>query len=298
MLLLLLGICASIVALVAHLRSRRHTTAELLARLPWDDAIILSIDFAALRRAGVLQVLAAPVDIQEPEYRAFVRDTGFNYLEDLDFALVSFHGDGRFFLLRGRFNWKSWGEYVVRQGGSCYNSMCDLAGSTPERWISYCPLHPGLMALAVAKTHQAAMRLASRKPGKLPPPISSQPAWSFIPASALKETKALPPATRAFAKPLEGAESVVLALGLQADGMEALLEATCRSPGEAAGLASQLQRTTSLLRERMARENRRPDPGDLTGVLAAGVFRQQDSRVFGRWPIKRAFFEALAGGPR
>ena len=298
MLLLLLGICASIIALVAHLRSRRHTTAELLARLPWDDAIILSIDFAALRRADVLQVLAAPVDIQEPEYRAFVMDTGFDYLEDLDFALVSFHGDDWFFLLRGRFNWKKVGEYVVRQGGSCYNSFCQLAGSTPERKISLLPLLPDLMGLAIGKDEWLADRLKVRQAGRPLSALPARPVWSVVPASVLKKTEALPPVLAAFAKTLESAESVVLALGLQADGMEALLESTCRSPGEAASLASQLQTATSLLRERMARENRQPDPRDLTGPLAAGVFRQQDSRVFGRWLIKWAFFEALAGGPR
>jgi hypothetical protein len=49
------------------------------------------------------------------------------------------------------------------------------------------------------------------------------------------------------------------------------------------------------LRELIAKEPQKPSPGDLATVLAAGVFRQDDTRVAGRWPIERAFLEKLAG---
>jgi len=295
-LLLLAGVCVSIIALVAHLRSRRHSTAALLARLPSDDAVILSIDFEALRRAGMLDALAGPDALQEPEYRVFVADSGFNYREDLDLALVSFHRTGAYFVLRGRFNWKVLGDYVVRQGGSCYNSLCQMAGSTPERKISYYPLHSNLMALAVAKDEQAALELGLRRSGRPQPSIPSQPVWAFIPGSVLKKAQALPAGARAFARLLEGAEALVLTLGVQGNRLEVLLEVTCRSGQEAASLVSQLEKTTSLLRELIARENQQPNPRDLSGVLTAGVFRQQDGRVIGRWPVERGFLEALTGG--
>jgi hypothetical protein len=55
---------------------------------------------------------------------------------------------------------------------------------------------------------------------------------------------------------------------------------------------------TALLRELIEKDKQKPNPGDLSGVLTAGVFRQENVRVVGRWPLERAFLESLAGKPR
>lgn len=298
MLVLLLAICASIIGLVAYLRFRKTSTADLVARLPAGDAVILYIDFAALRQAGILELFAGSDMVQEPEYRAFVSESGFDYQRDLDSALVSFHRDGVFFMLRGRFDWSSLNQYTTRQGGLCHNSFCRVAGSTPERKISFFPVEPNLMALAVAKDSWAASLLSARKPDRMQPAIPNQPVWSFIPASVLKKADTLPPGARLFAGVLEGADQIVLSLGPQGYRMELLLDVACHSPQDAAVLASQLEKATSVLRESIARENRQPNPRDLSGLLTGGVFTQQDRRVLGRWPVERVFLEALAGGTR
>src|SRR5438067_1895331 len=49
-----------------------------LARLPSENAAVLSIDFAALRSGGVLELLSGPVVEEEPEYNTFVEETGFD----------------------------------------------------------------------------------------------------------------------------------------------------------------------------------------------------------------------------
>src|SRR3982074_3397307 len=92
-----LVLCA--IGTVAYLRTRDLNTLEsILARLPSDNATVLSIDFAALRQGGILDLLSGPVVDQEPEYKLFVEKTAFDYRRDLDHAFVSFHPSGVFFL--------------------------------------------------------------------------------------------------------------------------------------------------------------------------------------------------------
>jgi hypothetical protein len=45
----------------------------------------------------------------------------------------------------------------------------------------------------------------------------------------------------------------------------------------------------------MEREHRKPDPADLSGVLAAGAFRNEGQRVLGYWPIERVFVQTVLG---
>lgn len=108
---------------------------SLLARFPVEEAAVLDIDFAALRRGGYLTGSKAPL---EPEYKQFVDGTGFDYRRDLDLATASFSKSGNFFIASGRFDWNKLREYAVRQGGSCYQDLCRIQGSTPERHISSC----------------------------------------------------------------------------------------------------------------------------------------------------------------
>lgn len=293
---LLLAVCAAIVGLVGYLRTRHYSTAELLARLPADDALIVSIDLAALRGAGVLQMFESSEVIQEPEYRAFKAGSGFDYLRDLDWALASVGPRGAYFILRGRFNWGSLAGYVTGQGGACYNSFCRVSGSTADRKISFFPLQPNLMALAVDKDEYAASRLSGRNSGTRPRVLPSQPVWLFIPAGRLRGTEALPSSARLFTQALGASDSVLLAAAQRDGQLEVLLEVACRSEQEASRLVSQLREITGLLTEAMARENRPPAPGDLSGVLTAGVFESKDRTVYGRWPLERGFLEALAGG--
>jgi hypothetical protein len=45
----------------------------------------------------------------------------------------------------------------------------------------------------------------------------------------------------------------------------------------------------------LARENRTANPQDLSGVLVAGTFRRDDRKVYGEWPLQRAFVESITG---
>src|SRR5579885_3235219 len=158
-----LGILASAIVLIAlalWLNIRRSsdlsTQLDLLARLPNEPAAVLSADFSILRHAGLLSSRSIAL---EPEYKAFLDGTGFDYRRDLDFVVASFSGAGEFFVARGHFDWAKLRNYAIRQGGSCYDQLCRVQGSTPERRISFLPLRDNVIALAVSTDDLAATRL-------------------------------------------------------------------------------------------------------------------------------------------
>jgi hypothetical protein len=284
------------IAVVATVRQRSNSIERLIERLPSGDAAIVYVDFAALRRAGLLGAIAGRNATQEPEYRAFVDQTGFDYLHDLDAALVSIHPRGTFMLVRGRFDWKALEKYITGQGGTCSKATCKMQGSRPERKISLFPLQTDLMALAVSPDGAAVEQLRSRRSGLvLAPP--GDPIWAFIPVSVLTGSASLPEGTRSFASAMAGADRILLAAGPEGGQMAIRLEVACRTASDAGALAVQLTAATRALRESSARQRQASSPADLIGVLAGGAFEAKGDRVHGTWPLPRAFLEALAGAP-
>ena len=270
------------------------TAEELLLHLPQDPGVTLGIDLQALRRNGLLAALAGLGTTEEPEYQAFVKDTGFNYETDLDYALAWFGKQGTFLLLRGRFDWPRLREYAISQKGSCLNTFCDLEGSTPDRLISFFPLRRNVMAMAVSPAAGAAWELANTKPKDPSREAPPQPVWLTVPSAVLRDAQNLPAAVRPFSQALEGTEQVQLSMTLGLERLELLLDVTCRTPNEAASMSSQLEQATRLLRAVLP-DSKQPDPTGLAAVLAKGAFRSQGQKVSGRWPIDRAFFEGILG---
>jgi hypothetical protein len=297
LLLFIVAICAAVIVVVSWLRSRSASKVEhLMAFLPQGDPVVLEIDVSALRRSGVLDLLAGAKVAEEPEYKAFVAGTGFDYRSDLDLILAAFQKESSYYLLRGRFDWKRITAYAAGQGGLCRNSFCRVVGSTPKRNISFFPLRPGVMALAVSTDAWAASDLMARKERKFAFQPPGDPVWLHLPASRLKDTENLPAGTRLFAKAMESADRVTLSLAAQEGRFEARLDVACRTAQDASVLSFQLEGVTRLLRSLINREKQTPNPGDLSGLLAKGSFHHQDRRVLGRWPVQREFLERLTGG--
>jgi hypothetical protein len=284
-------------ALDQRARIAAASPAGMLQRLPPHEAAILFLDFDALRRGGILKLLSPSQSAEEPEYQAFVRATGFDYRTDLDLAAASFSGEGEYFVVKGRFDWKKLSAYAAAQGGGCDGRLCRMPGSTPERRISFFPLQSNLMALAVSSDSLAVKRLGEAQSGAvLPLDPPRDPLWVSIPAGSLKTANQLPAGTRMFATALASADKILLSLGPQGQELEVRLVVSCPTPAEAAALAGELQHATSLLRDAIARENQKPNPKDLSGVLTAGVFEQAGRRVLGRWPLPPVFLTSLSGG--
>lgn len=289
-------IAAAAIGGVVWYRSRTPSTAALIARLPSANALVFSIDFAQLRNAGILQLLDKTKGSEDPDYVSFVQKTNFNYRVDLDLAVAAFAPTGKFMLLSGRFDWKALREYATSQGGRCEDDLCRMQGSTPDRRISFFPLRSNLMALAVSPDDSAALRLnTSGSPAGQKP---DAPIWFSIPKDMLRTGENLPDGTRAFARSVGQAETVTLAFAPDGRRLAARLNVLCRNELDAADVALQLQRVTTLLREMIARENQKPNPADLSGVLTSGSFHPEGRRVYGYWPIERTFVEnVLAGAP-
>jgi hypothetical protein len=139
--LVVVAVSAALVLGLAYQRSRRVASVQgLTAFLPAEEGWVLAVDVAALRKAGLLDSLAGSSVTQEPEYVSFVRDTGFDYTSDLDYAVVWFGKRSVCVLARGRFRWDQLRAYVARQRGICQNAFCRLEGSTPERRGGVFPL--------------------------------------------------------------------------------------------------------------------------------------------------------------
>jgi hypothetical protein len=151
------------------------------------------------------------------------------------------------------------------------------------------------MALAVSPDDSAALRMNSvnvRSDFEIP----NAPVWLSIPPSVVKSGQSLPAGTQMFARSLERAQVVTLAMVPEGGRFAAKLNVRCGSDQDAAELSSQLTRTTSLLLDLIRREKQTPNAADLSGFLTSGTFRSEGRRVLGYWPIQQSFVQNMLGG--
>jgi hypothetical protein len=270
-----------------------YDAGRLLGMLPADRATLVSIDTEALRKSGLLGLVAGSKAAEEADYRKFVEQTGFDYRTDLDAVAAAFL-DGRVYTtLRGRFQWAKLAAYAQSQGGECRNSVCSMPGSSPERNISFYEVTSNVLALAVSVDPRGATSIG---PGSRKIPTPLDPVWISVPAAVFSQLDAFPDGTRAFLSPLARAEKVIFAMGPQGERLQLRLEVECKTAEAAADLAKQLTGVTGLLKDMIGRAHMTPNPRDLSGVLVAGRFEQRAATVIGTWPIERGFVEALASG--
>lgn len=289
--------CAGVIGGVYYARSRSFTRPEeLVAYLPMKGSMLVYIDGAAIRNSGLMNLIAGSRAAEELEYQQFVDQTLFDYRQDLDAVAAAVGGEDIFFLLRGRFHWRNLMDYAVKQGGTCHNGFCSVAGSRPNRFISFFPIRSDLMAMAVSDDKSAAYSVKTPS-AKLNISVPEQPVWILIPSSVLAKPDSLPAGIRPFAPVLKSADEVLFSLGPQAAGMSMELRVTCKDAASAAALLVDLQKATASLRQVNARQNAKPNPGDLGAILSTGVFRRDNTRVFGDWAIPRSFIDAVVSSP-
>ena len=265
----------------------------LLSRFPAEDALALSVNFAALRAARLFDSKTA----LEPEYKQFLEGTGFDYKRDLDLVVASFSRSGNFFIARGRFNWAKLRAYAVHEGGSCYQDLCRIQGSRPERHISFVPLRNDAIALAVGTDDLAAARLTKAGP-PVTASIPTAPVWISVPGSELRRQDSLPRAMRLMLSSLTGADRIIITLEPVSGSIEAHMDATCRTQDDARRLTSQLRSATALLKEALTRDKKvaNPEDSEVDTLLTAGSFEQTDRRVTGKWPVSKGLLDALTAG--
>ncbi|HWF10390.1 MAG TPA: hypothetical protein VG297_18105 [Bryobacteraceae bacterium] len=286
-----LALATGAVAYRAHATREFFDQRRLLSRFPAEDGLALSVNFAMLRSAGLL---STPKIALEPDYKQFVDGTGFDYRRDLDSVTASFSRSGNFFIARGRFDWQKLRAYTKRQGGSCYQDLCRMQGSKPERHISFLPLRRDAIALAVSANDLAATML-TKTAAPVTAPIPSAPAWLSVPGSELRKQDALPPGMHLMLSALTSADRVLITVEPAGTGIEARLEATCRTKDDAKVLASQLRTTTAMIKEAL-RHDKQAGDDELGALLTGGSFDQADRRVTGKWPVRKSLLDALTEG--
>jgi hypothetical protein len=267
----------------------------MLKRMPAGDAVVVFIDFGKLRRGRGQQLLDSMTAGQDPEYQRFIQKIDFDYRHDLDTAMLAIAPSGKYMLLKGRFDWKALTSYVLSVDGRCNNSVCRLIGSTPERRISFFPLQTNLMAMAVSQDEFAAERLqtVNQRPD---PELPDAPIWMMIPPGIVDSGQVLPDGTPMFARSLVRAQSVMLWLAPDGDAFAAKLSVRFATVDDAVVAASQLTKTTGLLRRMIESENKVPNPADLSGFLTSGAFHNEGTKVMGNWPISQLLIENMLGG--
>jgi len=274
--------------------SSPYDAAHLISALPTDRATVVYLDTGQLRDSGLLALLAGSKAAEEPDYRKFVDETGFDYRTDLDAVAAAFVENRFYATLRGRFHWKQLTAYAESQGGECHYSVCTMLGSTADRSISFYPLKSDVLALAVSNDPRGVTLIGPR--GGVRISVPGDPVWISVPAAAFNRLEAFPAGTRAFLSPLTHAEKVIFAAGPQGDRLQLRLEVACATPQAAADLVKEFSSVTGLLKSMIEREHMTPNTRDLSGVLVAGTFEQRQSTVIGTWPVERGFLEALASG--
>jgi hypothetical protein len=289
------GFAALFLVWSAWRNSRTLSDAEMLKRLPSADAVVLSIDFSQLRHSGLFEKLTGSKRLEEADYQAFVRDSGFDYKRDLDRVLASFTTSGTLFVVRGHFDWARLQSYAKQSGGDCYNDLCHMPGSQPDRRISFLPLAKDVMGLAVTATDSAASQLLQPAASQRSIGVPTQPVWISMPGSALLRSAKGVPGGNLLASSLASVDEMMLTVGAQGSNFAARMEAHCRSSQDAATLNAQLKTLTSFLQAAIAREKKKAETGNLTGVLTAGQFRQSNRTVYGEWTLEKSFFDNLAG---
>ncbi len=289
-------LCALAVAGVYMFRMRSGAKpSDLVGYLPSANATVLYLDVDAMRRSGILNMLAGSKAAEEIEYKQFVDQTLFDYRQDLDAVAAAFPANQIFLALRGRFHWKNLMDYARRQGGTCHNGFCVMTGSQPNRRISFYALREDTLAMAISSDDFAAYQV-SRKPPSLPFTTPAQPVWAVVPIAALKDSGEFPAGVKPYAAALGNAEQIVFTLGPDGNRLQLALNVTCRDAQAASALLVDLENATSSLRKILAGEHQKRDPADLMSVLVEGAFRRDDRRVSGQWALERTFVDALMGG--
>ena len=289
------ALCGASVGGLKWYRSRALTVANLLQRMPVQDAMVVYIDFSELRRGGILALLDGSKVGEDLDYQKFVYQTEFDYKQDLDSALVAFAPAGKYMLLRGRFEWPSLKKYVQDQAGSCNNLLCRMGGSVPERHISFLPVQSNLMALAVSSDESTALRMTEIASSR-DPEIPNAPVWVSLPPSFVRSGAKLPDDAQRFAKSLGRAESTVLEFVAEGGHYAAKLSVRCTNEQDAAALQAELAKATAALLQSLELNRHRPAPLELAGVLSGGTFTNQGRRVFGHWAIDKEFLQNLLAG--
>src|SRR5215470_12948103 len=112
---------------------RPYDAARLMQCLPAERSLHLYLDLAMLRNGGILDKLAGSPTLEDPDYKQFVADTGFNYRTDLDSVAGAFSDGNEYFIVQGRFNQAKLAAYAQSHQGRCEHTSCSMPANQPGK---------------------------------------------------------------------------------------------------------------------------------------------------------------------
>jgi hypothetical protein len=188
----------------------------LLSWMPEDAGAVLFIDLDELRRAPFFADLLAwaPKPDADPEYRQFVRDTGFDYEKDLDRLAVGFEQRGAqkiFFAVGdGHFDERKIKAYAAKNGavqksGDMEILSSPIAGSSAHLFFTF--LTKGRLAISnsndFAWLHSAKAVDDSEWRERFAR-VAGSPVFAVIRNEVLREAFSADPASQALARKATG----------------------------------------------------------------------------------------------
>lgn len=289
---IVVGLCVTAIVAAGWWRSRADRGVEGYAnRLPADVRTIVRVDLETLRMGGYLDALAGEGADQDPDYRRFVEQIGFDYRRDLDAVLVGFSPTSTYVFAAGDFQWKSLMNYAGASGGTCRSAYCRMPATSPSRWVSYFPLRPRVMALAISSDEWAASTLgAAREDDKAKPWVPSEyPVWLQAPGRVVAESTLIPQALRPFAQIWGPADQVEFTVSGSPGELRVAFTARCAQEQTARAITEKLTEVTKALGA--------PGTGPggngaaartLAEALGSGRFETRGNTAVGKWSMSSA----------
>ena len=276
--------------------SRPYAASQLVQMLPPDRALHVYLDVAALRSAGILDLIAGSKSLEDADYKKFVAETGFDYRTDLNSLAIAFRDGDVYYAAQGNFTWDKIAAYAPAHGGKCERFLCTSPGSEAGRNVTYYMPRNNILALATSRTATAGDMVA---PGTWQngPRIPDVGLWVSAPPYMFSDLSKVPTGTRSFLSPLAQATSTIFTLGPAAkgkEGFELRMEVKAKDAAAAKKMADQYTEVTSLLVKMMERENIHANSADMSGMLIAGRFESKGADVTGVWPISKEFVTSLS----
>ncbi len=287
---------------------QKQEATSLFRRLPSENAVLLHVDVARLRRVSALEpLLKARVD-PDPDYAAFVNQTGFDYQKDLDEAAVAWLPGRVYIVARGRFDSARLRQYALAQGGSCAGQRlerpCQMLASLPNRRISFLLLSSSVLGIATAPESDAALQLKREVEPNAEPlaraAAAESPAallWITAAPVALGETLLASPNVLTILKTLAEAQRVYAFVAEQTPALQLSLKAVYSSESQAAESRRLLQGMNDLIGGLM----RGPKPSEAASVwqrvLKSASITQDQNTVRAVWTLDQAALQSLAGTP-
>jgi hypothetical protein len=282
--------------LMLHRMWNDPSLGELLQRLPAENALTVHIDLAAIRKVGLAKLLEETPVAEEPDYRRFVSETGFDWNTDLDSVTATQSGKNWYFFARGRFDMEKLRNFALSRGGLCRNGVCDVAGSGPGRRVSFFPLNGRTLVLASSNAELAVYTVSRQNKPMWEGGVPEGPAWVSFNGSVLEGEPALPSGGRLFGKVLAGTKRTTFTVGGVPGALELKMRALTPDAASAGTVKAQLEGVTAEFKKYFERMGQAGSPGDLSGLLLSGQFGVNGTEVTGRWPLHVEFLKKLAGG--